>query len=170
MKNKLIILRGPSASGKTTIAEKLFELAKKKTALIQQDHYRFIFKPSGGGSKPNSEVIHKMIEHNVSTALLAGYDVILEGILTVKSYQNIIERIIDSHEGESYIFYFNTSLEETIRRHQSKKGNFNYGSEEMKQWYADSQKSEHKLEILIPEDYSINQSIDKIIKTSKINI
>ena len=168
MKNKLIILRGPSASGKTTIAKRLFESTKNKTVLIQQDHYRFIFKPAGGGSKPNSEVIHKMIEHNVSSALQSGYDVILEGILSVKSYQNIIEKIINSHLGESYIFYFNISFEETLRRHQSKIGDFGYDSEKMRQWYPSSHKSDHKLETLIPETYSINQTIGKIIKLSGI--
>ena len=111
-----------------------------------------------------------MIKHNVSTALLSGYDVILEGILTVKSYQNIIEKIINSHQGESYIFYFNTSFNETIRRHQSKIGNFNYSSKEIKKWYLSSHKSDHKLETLIPETYSINQTINKIIKMSGINV
>lgn len=170
MKNKLIILRGPSASGKTTIAKKLFDLSKDKTVLIQQDHYRFIFKPSGGGSKPNSEVIHKMIEHGVKVSLEAGYNVILEGIISVKSYQKIIERLIESHKGKSYIFYFNISLEETLKRHNSKIGDFKYGSEEMKEWYKTSQKSNHELETLIPETNSINQTIGEIIKTSDINI
>lgn len=44
---KLIILRGPSGSGKSTVAKMLFDGAVRRTALIEQDHYRFIFKPPG---------------------------------------------------------------------------------------------------------------------------
>jgi len=89
--NKFIILRGPSASGKTTIAKELFKKTKGKTVLIQQDYYRFIFKPAEGGSKPNSDVIYRMIEHNTALALQSGYNVILEGILSVKSYQKSLK-------------------------------------------------------------------------------
>ena len=167
MENKLIILRGPSASGKTTVAKKLFELAKNKVVLIQQDYYRFIFKPAGGGSKSNSKTVHKMIEHNVSIALKSGYDVILEGILSVRSYQDILERIINSHQGKSYIFYFDISFEEKVQRHKAK-GNLDYGEKEMEQWYPGAHKSNHELETIIPETYSINQIINKIIETSKL--
>lgn len=168
LNNKFIIIRGPSASGKTTVAKEIFKKAKNKTVLIEQDHYRFIFKPAGGGSKPNSEIIHKMIEHNASTALKHGYNVILEGILSVKSYQKIIEKLIKSHEGESFIFYFDVSFKETLKRHQNKKESKEYGEEKMKKWYPSAHKSGHELEILLPESYSEKQTLEKILKISNI--
>jgi len=170
MENVFIILRGPSASGKTTIAKKLFQMAKNKTALIQQDYYRFIFNPAGGGSKPNSEVIHKMIEHNTLASLQSGYDVILEGILSVRSYQSIIERLIATHGGQSYIFYFDISLDETLKRHQTKKINLKYSQEEVRQWYPAAHKSGHEREIIIPEYYSKDRIIEEILNVSKFEI
>jgi len=166
----LLILRGPSASGKSTIAQQLFSRAKDKTVLIQQDHYRFIFNPSGGGSKPNSEVIHSMIEHNALTALLAGYNVILEGILSVQSYQSIIERLIKQHSGRSFIFYFDIRFEETVKRHNCKKSTYDYGVDEMKEWYLSSYKSGHELEILLGESETEHDIIDKIIRISGFEI
>ena len=84
-KNILIIIRGPSCSGKTTLAKKLFSSSNNKTAIIQQDHYREIFNPPGGGSKHNGEVIPLMIEHNTKVALENGYNVILEGVFNVET-------------------------------------------------------------------------------------
>lgn len=168
--NIFIILRGPSAAGKTTVAKKLFKKAKGKTALIQQDYYRFIFKPAGGGSTSNAHVIHQMIEHNTAIALQSGYNVILEGILSVKSYQSMIERLITVHSGKSYIFYFDVSFEETVKRHQTKEANFEYGQDEMREWFPAAHTSGHELETILPESYSENQIVEKIINVTKFEV
>jgi len=164
--NRLLILRGPSGSGKTTVAKRLFKIAKRKTALIEQDYYRFIFNPAGGGSKPNSDVIHQMIEHNTIVALQSGYDVILEGILSVKSYAQVIDRIISSHLGSCYIFYFDISFEETIKRHSTKEGSYRYGENERREWYPAAHKSGHRLENLIPEAFTVDQTVKHILNVS----
>ena len=93
---RLIVVRGPSGSGKSTVACRLFEGAVRRVCLIEQDHYRFIFRPAGGGSLPNSATIHRMIEHNVMAALIDGYDVILEGILSVRSYGLVLDRLFSA--------------------------------------------------------------------------
>lgn len=82
---KLIVLRGPAGSGKSTTAKLLLNNATRKTCLIEQDYYRFIFRPYANGSKANSAAIHSMIKSNMLIALNEGYDVIVEGILKTKS-------------------------------------------------------------------------------------
>lgn len=134
-KTKLIILRGPSGAGKSTVAKLLFDKAKNKTTLIEQDYYRYIFKPAGGGSKPNSSTIHQMIEHNVSAALEDGYDVILEGILSQKSYSKVLEEIFARHPEENYMYYFDISLPETFRRHKTRQVSQDFTENDMKEWY-----------------------------------
>ncbi len=160
---KLIILRGPSGSGKSAIAKMLFEKAERKICLIEQDHYRFIFKPAGGGSKANGATIHKMIKNDVLIALQDGYDVILEGILSVKSYGEVLENIFKEHPNENYIFYFDVSFEETIKRHATRTLKApKFGEEEMRKWYPDAHKSNHRLEKIIPESFSIEDTISFI--------
>ena len=179
---RLIILRGPSGSGKTTTAKTLFDGAKRRTVLIEQDYYRFIFNPPGGGEKPNSDTIHKMIKNDVLTALGDGYDVILEGILSVKAYEQILEEIFQQHTQNNYIFYFNISFEETVKRHkhrqavgmqsvdksklvQDQKRNQRlqeFDEHDMQQWYADAHRSGHELEHIIPETSSAQQTIEFI--------
>ncbi|MCA9388350.1 AAA family ATPase [Candidatus Berkelbacteria bacterium] len=56
--NKLIIIRGPSSSGKTTTARKLRESCKGKVALIEQDYIRrTLLKEKDRPGAPNIELI-----------------------------------------------------------------------------------------------------------------
>jgi thymidylate kinase len=167
-KPKLIVLRGPSGSGKSTVANILFRDAKRRTALIDQDHYRFIFKPPGGGTKPNVDTIHKMIKTNTLIALADGYDVILEGILNVRSYSQVLDDIFAEHPEENYMYYFDISLEETIRRHNLSKDKKNlFGEEDMRKWYTVAHRSNHALEQIIPESFSVEETVEFIKHTSR---
>lgn len=185
---KLIVLRGPSGSGKTTTSKILFDNAKHRTALIEQDYYRFIFNPPGGGEKPNSDTIHKMIKNDVLIALDNGYDVILEGILSVKAYGEVLEEIFTHHPDENYIFYFEVSFEETVKRHKYRQkialqNNENnklvqdekrglrlqeFGEKEMQEWYSAAHRSNHNLEKVIPETFSVEETINYIRKIAKL--
>jgi adenylate kinase family enzyme len=169
-KTKLIVLRGPSGSGKSTSAKALFEMATNPIALIDQDHYRFIFKPAGGGSKANSDTIHKMIKGDVLIALNDGYDVILEGILSVKSYGGLLDGIFAAHKGENYMYYFDISFEETVRRYHTKPDakKKEFSEEDMRQWYPAAHRSNHTLERIIPESHSLDETVAYILDTSKL--
>jgi adenylate kinase family enzyme len=168
VKTKLLVLRGPSGSGKSTVAKLLFKDAARKTVLIEQDHYRFIFNPAGGGKKPNSDTIHKMIKNDTLIALGDGYDVILEGILSVKSYSKVLDDIFQKHAGENYIFYFNISFEETLRRHSTRDIKpLEFGEKEMREWYLTAHKSNHDLEQVIPESFSLEETVQFIKERSK---
>ena len=164
--SKLIILRGPSGSGKSTAAKILLETTRHKTVLIEQDYYRSIFKPAGGGGKRNSPTIHKMIQSNVLVALEDGYNVILEGILTVRSYEDVLETIFLRHPKDNYIFYFDVSLEETLRRHATRPKLTQFSETEMREWYPPAHKSGHKFEHIIPEHFSIEETIEYIKRIS----
>lgn len=166
---KLVILRGPSGSGKSTVAKLLFENATDKVAHIDQDSYRFIFKPAGGGSKPNSGTIHKMIKHNTVTALNDGYNVILDGILSVKSYEEILESIFKVHPENNFLYYFDISFEETVRRHKTRPDKLaQFSAEDMREWYSVSHKSDHQLETLISEALSVEETLEKILAETKL--
>ncbi len=165
---KLIVLRGPSGAGKSTIAKILFESAPRKTVILSQDYYRFIFNPSGGGSKSNGATIHKMILHNTLQSLSDGYDVILEGILNIKSYDDVFEEIFKKHPGENYIFYFDVSFEETMKRHATRPEKSDFGEVEMREWYSAASRSNHEFEYIIPENFSVKEIIEFIKKTSDI--
>lgn len=168
MTQKLIILRGPSGSGKSTVAKALLGSATRKTCLIEQDYYRFIFRPRENGSNANSAIMHKMIKENVLAALNDGYDVILEGILSTKSYANVLNEIFSKHPTENHSFYFDISLEETVRRHQTRpsRNTLTYTESDLRTFYSGVYDPVHENEKIISETSSADETLDYIIETS----
>jgi len=170
MASKLIVIRGPSGSGKSTVAKALFKRAIHKTCLIEQDYYRFIFRSRDGGSKENSATIHKMIKENILTALSDGYDVILEGILATQSYVDDLNEIICKHSTENYLFYFDVSLEETIRRHQTRpsRNTSTYTESDLRTFYPETYIPVCENERIVSETSSVNETLNYIVKTCNI--
>jgi len=164
--SKLVILRGPSGAGKSTVAQKLFEGATKPAVLIQQDSYRFIFKPAGG--KLNSKSIHKMIKANTLAALEDGYDVLLEGIYNVHSYSQTFKEIFTAHPAQNYMFTFDISFEETLRRHRTKPNKDEWSESDMKDWYHPKDFMGYDFERVIPEAYSAAETVRKIQEVAGI--
>ncbi len=156
--SKLIILRGPSGSGKSTVAKKLFEGVKRSTVLLQQDHYRFIFTQPRGLSPTGKE----MIFADVRIALKGGYDVILEGIFTTKSYTKYFEKLVKNHPNKNYMFYFDISFEETLRRHATRKTASMPSENEMRGFHAPKDYSKFAFEHIIPESSSLKQTVETI--------
>ena len=94
MDNRLIVLRGPSAAGKSSVAAALLE-SPRPTALIAQDSYRFIFNVREG--EPYSRAVREMIRTNVLTALGNGFDVVVEGVLKAKGYREVFGALFREH-------------------------------------------------------------------------
>ena len=170
MSSKLIVIRGPSGSGKSTVAKALFKSATRRTCLIEQDYYRFIFRSRDDGSKANSATIHKMIKDNVLTALSDGSDVILEGILATQSYVDDLNEIISKHPAENYFFYFDISLEETLRRHHTRpsRNTPTYVEGDLRTFYPGVYIPVHESEKVISEAFSADETLAYITKTCKI--
>ena len=82
--HKLIILRGNSGSGKTTVAKKLQELFGRNTMLFSQDVVRRdILKVKDGENPPALPLLKEMLQYGSSHCEV----VILEGIFIADWYQ-----------------------------------------------------------------------------------
>lgn len=116
--SKLIIIRGNSGSGKSSIAKQLRqELSDNKTALIEQDYLRrHVLGEKGGGGNDNTE----LIELSARYALGKGYLTIVEGILATEYYGDMLKGLISISPKDAYVFYLDVSLEETIKWHATK--------------------------------------------------
>lgn len=100
-----------------------------------------------------------------------GYDVILEGILSVKSYSKILDEIFQVHADDNYMYYFDISFSETIRRHSTRPDKSqDFGEVEMKEWYPVAHRSSHELEQIIPESFSLDDTVGFILDHSKLRI
>jgi predicted kinase len=130
---KLIIIRGNSGSGKSTVATMLRHGYGRGCALVEQDYLRRIVlrerdKPGG--------LAAGLIEQTVRYALDGGYHVVLEGILHRAKYGPMLASLLAAHRGQSHVFYLDVSFAETLRRHATRPLAAHVTAEQMTDWYA----------------------------------
>ena len=163
---KLIILRGNSGSGKSTIAKKIREKAKhnKKIAIVEQDYLRrFILKEKENESEDNVELIMQ----TVVFALEKGYYVILEGILYSGRYEKMLKELVKKSD-KYYVYYLNISLEETLKRHSTKSNNSEFGEKEMRGWYREGDILNIPEEKIFGEELSEDEITGKILNQTRL--
>jgi predicted kinase len=158
--SKLIILRGNSASGKSSVAHELQIQLGYGTALIEQDYIRRkLLRERDRPNQPNIE----LIALNVLYSLEHCDVVILEGILSNDHYSHMLAGLLSKHP-DHYVYYFDISLEETLRRHATKPVANEYGEEQMRKWYLPYDVLRVKNEQIIDETLTLEQIVEKIKK------
>jgi adenylate kinase family enzyme len=113
----LVVLRGSSASGKTTLAGDLQRVLGPGVANIGQDHLRRVVLREH--DVPGGDNIG-LIAHTVEYCLGTGYDVVLEGIMLEAHYGEMLRELLGTHPGPSHVFYLDVPLDETLRRHEGR--------------------------------------------------
>lgn len=162
--SKIIILRGNSASGKSTVARLLQDKMSPHPILIEQDYFRRqIVKEKDGGNVICTEL---MLE-GVRFGMRHNRHIIIEGIFARKNYQSFFDQIIDIHPTDNYYFYFDISFKETLRRHESKSAYRDYGASEMRSWWNERDLLKIKGEKIIGETLSEDEIANEIMKGLK---
>jgi predicted kinase len=127
----LVVLRGNSASGKSTVAKLLRERVGRGVAWVEQDYLRrTVLREHDRPGLPNIGLIDLTARY----ALDVGYHVIVEGILASQRYGEMLRRLTADHRGLTKHYYFDVPLEETQRRHQTKSV-MSVGPEKLREWY-----------------------------------
>jgi predicted kinase len=129
----LIVLRGNSAAGKSTLAGALQHGFGPGTAVIQQDHFRRVVLREH--DVPNGDNIG-LIAHTVRYCASIGHNVILEGILVAKHYRDMLREVLIEHPGPTHIFYLDVPLEETLRRHRMRPLAANVSEDRLRGWFT----------------------------------
>lgn len=165
--SKLIILRGNSGSGKSTVARKLAEQLGKKAAIIAGDYYRqqMLFPIGGCGDD-----VGELMARNVDYCLSHGYIVLLDSIfyahdVNKKYLGSLLEK---NGSVNNFIFNFDVSFEETARRHQTRPLKDAFSVEQMKEWFKPVELLGYEYEFTIPENRSLEQSVEFIRKTAML--
>lgn len=143
----LIVLRGNSAAGKTSLALELQLALGPGTANIGQDHLRRVILREH--DVPDGDNI-AFIAATVRSCLRLGYTTILEGILYAPHYGTMLRRLLDEHAGPAHVFYLDVALEETLRRHELK--TMTVPASKLREWY-------HPLDLLgVPGEITVDGS------------
>lgn len=161
--NSLVIIRGNSGCGKSTIARELRQCLVErdvKAALVEQDYLRRIVlkeKDRVGGDNID------LIEQTVLFALSKGYSVVLEGILASSRYGSMLERLSKECE-RTYVYYMDIPFEETLKRHATKHNSHEFGEAEMRKWWHEQDLTHLPTEKVIPAGSTVAQSVELILK------
>ncbi|MBO5352637.1 MAG: kinase [Lachnospiraceae bacterium] len=146
---KLIILRGNSGSGKTTVAKELQNRFGANTMCISQDVIRRdILKVKDGENTLALPLMKELLVYGNRHCEI----VILEGIMYADWYQPLFELAVQLYGTEIYAYYFDLPFEETLKRHQTKPNCHEFGEEAMRRWWREKDFSDVLKEVYITEE------------------
>lgn len=156
--SKVILIRGNSGSGKTTVAKQLHTRLGPGNLLISQDTIRRELLQVK--DRPNNLAIGLL-----ETMLLYGVGnceyTIVEGILANDTYGEMLRRVLLFAE-ETFVYYYDLTFEETILRHQTKKKT-DFGMKEMSSWFIENDYLGLANEQLVTEKVSSEQMLTLIL-------
>lgn len=114
---QLVILRGNSASGKSSVAAGLRARYGRGIALVSQDTLRRdVLRERDVPGGANIGLIDLTVRH----ALEHGFHTVLEGMLYVAHYGVMLAGLLADHPGRTHCFYLDVPFEETLLRHATK--------------------------------------------------
>lgn len=158
----LIIVRGPSGAGKTSVADAVRERHGRGMAVLGQDVMRRTLlwekRDLPGGLAP------EFITHSAGFLLDAGWPVIVEGILSAATCGPALRRLIAAHRGRTLVYYLRVELAETFARHVTRPEATQFSTTDMASWYEPDDRLHLSDEIVIPQTSSLADTVQRICR------
>ncbi len=155
----LIIVRGNSGSGKSSLAQAIRMIKPREVAIVGQDvlrrqvlHVRDVPENAAVG----------LIDLTARYALAQGLHVVVEGILKESIYGSMLRTLISDHQGKSFSYRYDLSFDETLRRHLTKDVSARFGANEMRQWWIDQDGLTGIDETVFDGEVSLNEATRRI--------
>lgn len=156
---KLIILRGNSGSGKTTIAKELQSRFGRNTMVISQDVIRRdMLKVKDGKDTPALSLMKELLKYGKEHSDI----VILEGIMYADWYKPLFEFAVQLYGSNIHSYYFDLPFEETVKRHHTKPNCHEFGEEAMRRWWREKDYSDVLYEVRITAEKGIERIVNDI--------
>ncbi|MEU4081272.1 kinase [Streptomyces venezuelae] len=166
---RLIVLRGNSASGKSSAAAGLREKFGRNLAIVAQDNLRRIVlreRDRPGGANIG------LIDLTARYALDNGFHVVVEGILYADRYATMLQHLVRAHQGVTRCYYLHVPFEETVLRHATKPdaeylAHVNEGH--LRNWYREKDLLPNGLETVIDEASTLDDTVQQILAESGLD-
>lgn len=160
---RLVVLRGNSASGKSTVAAGIRERFGRGLALVGQDNpRRVVLRERDHPDAVNIGLIDTVARY----ALDADYHVVLEGILYVAHYGRMLQRLAGDHRGRTHCYYLDVPFEETLRRHATKPQAAEYSEVELREWYRPRDLLPGGVETVLSADSTLADTVERVMRES----
>lgn len=159
----LILLRGNSGSGKSTVARALQRHFGRGTLLIPQDTVRremlYARDLPEGPAAPLMTEIARWGARNCPVT-------IVEGILYSERYDSLFRALTELFD-DIHAYYFDVSFEETLRRHETRPQKDWFGPEHMRSWWIEHDLLTVIQEEIIPEASTAEETVERILNDIK---
>lgn len=158
---KLIILRGNSGSGKSSVARELQKKFGRRTLVIPQDTVRreMLWARDGMGTAALPLLID-LLEYGKKNCAVT----ILEGILYSDYYRPLFQRAQEEYGSNIYAYYYDLPFEETLRRHSTKSNRFSFGEEDMRRWWREKDYIGLIPEEIITAQVGLPEAVERIYR------
>lgn len=156
---KLIILRGNSGSGKTTVAKALQQKFGPNTMLLSHDVIRReILRVKDGMGTPACALLIDMLQYGRKNCEV----VILEGILDAECYRELFECAKEEYGSNIFAYYYDLPFEETLRRHETKPNRHEFGESDMRRWWKEKDFIGSIPEQILTKEMGLEETVDMI--------
>ncbi|MEV3858135.1 AAA family ATPase [Streptomyces sp. NPDC050095] len=160
---RLIVVRGNSASGKSSVAAGLRAAFGRNLAIVAQDNLRRIVlrerdRPGGANIA--------LIDMTARYALDHGFHTVVEGILYADRYGTMLKDLVRDHRGISRCYYLDVPLQETFARHAAK-GDADYlahvTEEHLTDWYCERDLLPGGIETVIEANSTLEETVARVL-------
>lgn len=139
----LIIIRGNSGSGKSSLAKAMQRTIGTNTLLVSQDAIRReMLSVKDGKDTLALPLLISLLNYGNKNCEYT----ILEGILFASWYKELFETAITLFGNKIFAYYYDIPFEETLKRHETRDKKLEFGEEKMRRWW-----NEKDLIGIIPE-------------------
>lgn len=130
---KLVMIRGNSGSGKSSVAKALQHRLGRNTLMIPQDIVRReMLWARDGKDTAAVPLLMTLLEYGYANSEVT----ILEGILNAEWYQPLFARAVQLFGEENICaYYYDLPFAETLKRHETKSNRLDFGEEDMRRWW-----------------------------------
>ena len=162
---RLIVLRGNSGSGKSTVAQSLRDAYGRGLAWVSQDLIRrIILKERDVPGAINIGLIDQVARY----CLDHGQHVVLDGILYADRYERMLAGLGQEHLGDSHFYYLDVCLDETLRRHTTRPQVTEFGLDDMRSWYRPRDLLSSVRERIVPETSTLQRTVTLILEETRL--
>ncbi|WP_299538164.1 AAA family ATPase [uncultured Streptomyces sp.] len=163
---RLVLLRGNSASGKSSVAAGIRDRFGRGLALVAQDNIRrTVLRERDLPGGVNIGLIDTVARHSLD----AGYHVVVEGILYADHYGAMLARLCADHRGPTHCYYLDVPLAETLERHATKPiaDEVDHGS--LRAWYRPLDLLPGGRETVVGADSALTDTVGRIMRETGLD-
>lgn len=160
--HKLIILRGNSGSGKTSVAKALQNRFGSGTMLVSHDMIRMeiLHVWSREGIIKSEPLMINLLKYGKEHSEIT----IMEGVLHSEEYNRLFETALAEYGKNIFAYYYDLPFEETLFRHNTKPNRNDFGETDMKRWWREKDFLPMISETVITKDSSFDDTVGMIYR------